>query len=265
MISGSEPTIRDYLNIIRRRKAVFAQVFVVMLAVGVLVTLLAKPVFQTEAKLVIPPAPTTITMQDAANPMNVLLASTAQDNLPTQIQVLQSREFLDDVAKASKLPPRPGIMEPQAHVEAIDPAANVILITTQGGNPQDIVTFTTTMVREHLKRARGDIGEKLDSLTAFVSDQKARSQRQLVISEEKLLQFNKVHHVIQLKTEQDARAREFVDLEATARETQSNLASLDAQVRDLQGRVSKEPSEYAQKNSRENTLLAKLQEQLASR
>src|SRR5204862_4316065 len=69
--------------------------------------------------------------------------------------------------------------------------------------------------------------------------------------------------LVQLRTEQEARAREFVDLEAKARETQSTLAALDAQVKDLRGRVGKEPLEYAQKNSRENTLLPKLQDQLA--
>src|SRR6266542_237269 len=97
VIPQTEVNIRDYVDILRRRKAIMLQTFVVVLAVGIITTLMAKPVYETSAKMLISQSPRTVSLVQTDNPLSALLAQGDSDSLPTQMELLQSAPFMSSV------------------------------------------------------------------------------------------------------------------------------------------------------------------------
>ena len=49
----SEISLRDYIDLLRRRKAIVIQTFVVVFVVGAIVTFLSKPVYHTGTRILV--------------------------------------------------------------------------------------------------------------------------------------------------------------------------------------------------------------------
>src|SRR5436190_2148216 len=86
-------SIKNLLNILRRRKAILVEAFVVVLAVGILTTKLHKPVYRTHAKLLVPVGTSSLSIVDSNNPIGTMLAAAQPDSVETQLHVLQSEPF----------------------------------------------------------------------------------------------------------------------------------------------------------------------------
>src|SRR5688572_2409095 len=95
--AGMEVNLRDYLDVLRRRKAIILQTFVVVLAVGVFTTLLSKPVYETSAKLLVATSTPTMSIVSSENPLASIFNSSQPDSLATQIEVLNSGPFMTSV------------------------------------------------------------------------------------------------------------------------------------------------------------------------
>ena len=101
-----EPTLKDYLQIIRRRKWVVLGSVVTMLAIGVLVTVFATPVFRADAQLLVREGAVRPSSHEVQNPAVDLLALEYPESVDTQLALLQSPAFVADVLqKVTGLPP----------------------------------------------------------------------------------------------------------------------------------------------------------------
>src|SRR4051794_40427611 len=104
----AEVNLREYLDVLRRRKAIMVQTFIVVLAVGIVTTLLAKPVYEASAKLLVTAAQPSMTMVANENPLAQLMVGTQPDSVATQVEELQTGRFLGEAtqaAAAGKTPP----------------------------------------------------------------------------------------------------------------------------------------------------------------
>lgn len=257
----SEANIRDYLNVLIRRKAVFIQVFVMVMTVGVVVTAMAKPVYITYAKLLVPTATSSINMIDAANPIGSMLAQANPDSVATQLQVLESEPFLEDARQTAKINRSPDVIQPTVRVEALN-GTNVIQITTEGGSPKDIARLTNTIIDMHLERTDLSSNNNLRSTLAFARKSKSEANRRLSKAEAALLSFRKAHKVVELTAKQEADAREYLDLQAKIREAESNIRLTKAQIAELNARIRKEPLDVVEETRRDNPRVAKIQDRL---
>jgi capsular exopolysaccharide synthesis family protein len=252
-----ERNLKDYWNVIRRRKTVFIQAFVLVMAIGLVVTFLAKPVYRTQATLVVPRVANSVELVDATSAIGALMRQVQGDTINTQLQVLQSTTFMEQAEKRANLTPKPGIMPPAARVELGDMGSDVIRISAEGGDRKDIVTLVNAMIDEHLEQSENNQAGALDSGLKYTREQKDDAERRLKTAEAQLISFRKQHRVVQMTTEQEARTREFVDLQAKLREAQSNVTSTEAQIADLRRRLKDEPIDIENKSQRENPDWAK--------
>ena len=69
-------------------------------AVGYLAVARMKPVYQATAELLVRAAPAQVSSVDAANPLSDLLAMAQPESIDTQMEVLRSQPFLDEVFRA---------------------------------------------------------------------------------------------------------------------------------------------------------------------
>src|SRR4051812_10727253 len=102
-----EVNLRDYLDIIRRRKLVFLQVFGLVLGMGILGTRSGKPIYQTRTKLLVSAGTSSVSIIDSNNPIATMLAAAQPYSIETQMQLIQSGPFLDESFRAANIVARP--------------------------------------------------------------------------------------------------------------------------------------------------------------
>jgi polysaccharide biosynthesis transport protein len=259
--SPPELNFKEFIDVLRRRKSVFAQVFIMVVVVGMVATALTRPVFETQAKLLVPTGSSSVNVIDSNNPIATMLAAAQPDSVATQMQVLQSAPFLDDVRHAAGITAKPGVRPPSARVESLE-GTNVIEITVEGGDPAEIERFANKMVDLHLEQTDLLRTTGLRETLKFVRREKSQSEKALAEAERKLLSFRQAHQMIDLSTEREARAGEYTALAARVLELESSLTTLRSTATALRARLANEPEEQYKETTRENERFGKLQAKL---
>src|SRR5947209_3345054 len=71
----AELNLQELLDVLQRRKGTFIQVFLIVLAAGIVAASLGKPVYVTYAKLLVPYGSPSVSILDSNNPIAALMAS----------------------------------------------------------------------------------------------------------------------------------------------------------------------------------------------
>src|SRR6266849_5551787 len=256
-----EINFREYVEILKRRKFIFIQMFAMVLAVGMVVAAMGKPVYVTSAKLLVAATNSSVSILDSNNPIATLLAAAQPDSIDTQLQVLQSGPFMDEAYRKAHIVPKPGVIPPSVRVQAVE-NTNIIEITAEGGDPKQITRLANSVVRLHLKKT--DLLETtgLGTTLRFVRRERAKAQKQLAQAARRLELFRQAHRLVGLTSEKETQAGEYAALLARVLEEQSNLRSASEQAASLRAQLAKEQAEMVQISTRDNPRVPKLQERL---
>lgn len=257
----SPVSLEETMNILRRRKGVFLQAFVAVVAVGILVTASTKPVYRTWARLLVPAGSRSVSLVDSANPIAAMVAAAQPDSLATQLQILQSRPFLTDAREEAGVQDRPDVVPATVRIEALE-ESSVIQITVEGGDRQGIADYANAIVDLHLERTDLLATTGLKDTLTFVRKEKDKARRDLVAAEQRLVQFRKEHRIVQLAAEQEAQAKEYVALESQVRELESQILTTRTQIQELRARLARAPIDVVHETTKENPRAARLQERL---
>jgi polysaccharide biosynthesis transport protein len=258
----AELNIKDYLDVVRRRKAVFIQVFIMVLAVGLVATALSKPVYQTTAKLTVPMPASKVDIMDVRDPIATIMGTNQPDPISAQMEAMQSREFLQAAKEKAGTKTPPGVIPPSVKVEAADSASNVIRVKVEGGDPEAIAKLAEAVVDLHIERTSAHASSGLIGTTSLVSRELDKAKRNLKTAEQNLMEFQKQYRLAQLSTEQEARNREHLELQSKMRSSQSNVTAARAQILQLEASLKNERFFIYQDATKENTRKSKFREKL---
>jgi polysaccharide biosynthesis transport protein len=261
-LPSADWNVRDYLDILWRRKAVFIQVFLIMLAMGIAAAMRSKPIYQTYAKLLVAASAPNVNLVDANNPIAQLLAAARPDSVETQLQVLQSAPFLDEAYRVARIVPNPDVIPPSVRAEVVE-NTSVIQITVQGGDPRQIADLANAVVDLHRQRTDLLATTGLRETMQFVAKEKDKAAKSLAQADRELLRFRQVHRGVGLDSEKEAKTGEYAALLARVIELESNVTTTRTQLADLRSRVAKEPRELVEETTRDNPGVARLQDKLA--
>ncbi|MGV3720673.1 MAG: GumC family protein, partial [Actinomycetota bacterium] len=253
--------LSTYVEIIRRRRAIFIQVFVMVVAIGLVITALSKPVYQTYAEILVPLGGPAVSIVDSKDPVNLILATARPEPIKTQVKILQGEPFQQEARKLANVTGSPDDVPPTVSVEPLE-GLNVIRVTVEGGNPKGITALANAIVDLHLERTDLLTTTGIDKTIEFVENEKKRVAAELKVADQKLIDFRRTHRVAQLTAEQAANAQEYTQLQAAVQAAKSNLASTQLQLKLLEDRLAKEPLEQVLESSKENVRLPRLQERL---
>lgn len=255
---AQELNLKDYLDVVRRRKAVFFQTFALILAAGIIVTFLSKPVYKTRAKLVVPMPSNTMTIQQAQDPLNPVMIGTQPDPISTQLEVLQSREFRKAAMEKAGIKTVPGVIPPAVHTENLE-RTNVIQISVEGGSPPDIQRLADTIVKLHMENMEDESSRGVREALKFVQARKDEAEDKLEGAENALAEFRKRYRVRELEQVEVSRARELADLEAGLRTAQSNIELTNVKLADYRAKLRQEPPQMVDETFRPNPQVERLQ------
>src|SRR5262249_41224459 len=152
----------------------------------------------------------------------------------TQIQVLQSRPFLDEVLTASGV--LPSKQQPRIRVTGVRDT-NVINVTVQSADPEMAARVANKMLTHYLDHTTALSLQEITRAREFVQKEERKARRTLLGAEDALLEFRRTNRVDLLTADQQNRTQELLDLEAKSRETHNNVTRVQVQMREVRSQL----------------------------
>jgi polysaccharide biosynthesis transport protein len=260
-LAGDEFSLQQYLQVLRRRRWTILYTAVAILVLGCVATALMTPIYQAEAKLLVRASSPEINTMDTENPLVDLLAMAQPESVDTQMEVLQSGPFLEEVFKACGAPSDE--REPRVRVTKVKDT-NVIEVTVTGPDRKMTATVANAMLNHYLEHTRTLSLQEVVTARQFVQKRADGARQSLQQAENALLKFRRDNRVAELTAEQQNRTEEFVNLEARSREVHNDIIRVQAQMRDVGKQLAHQPEQRilatGQKNPAVDALQAKIAE-----
>jgi capsular exopolysaccharide synthesis family protein len=218
-------TLRDYIDILRRRRAIFLQTLVVVLSVGIAVTLMSKPLYRTTARILVEGRALTVANYDANDPLSGLFAAGQGHDVTTQIEVLQSATLLADAYKDAGIPSKSARLQ----VKQVGDTDVIELIVES-----NVAAYATKLARAipntYLKYVTGNRKAEVRNALSFARARLQEETEKLSAAEEALRRFRTNSRVANLAAQRDSRISELANAENELKKAQAAVSGLQAKV-----------------------------------
>lgn len=222
-----EQSLRDYVNLLLRRKTAVLVTFVMACSVGVVYTVLSKPVYRSSVRVVVKVDKGGFGGMQGAELLGLALSPTR--DVQTQIEVLQGKVVFQEALD------RTGIQSSSVTLTATQVGeTDAIEIVVQSGRPLDAERFgaiVPDVYRDYVKRNRAS---SISNAIDFVKSRLKEETEKLTMAELSLQQFRRKEQLLPSPTEGDgtsnvagqsmSKAQQLANLEGRVRELEMTLA-----------------------------------------
>jgi polysaccharide biosynthesis transport protein len=171
-IDETEVDLRQYLSILWKGKWIIILCTVLALAVGLVLVFTLQPVYQATAKVLIVEKNISSEVFDQYIPE---YSGSREINFQTQMEIISSRQFREEVIKRLSLDMKPGQLEDKINISRVT-GANVVDISVQDSDPQlaaDISNMLSAIYIEWVsENYQQDIRELLEEIDSKAADAK---------------------------------------------------------------------------------------------
>ena len=225
----SELSLRDYMDLLRRRKAIVIQTFMVVFVLGVAVTFMAKPVYRTSARILVEGRNITVGSYNADNPLVGLFTPDSGHDILTQLEVLQGDRVLADAYKDSEVPPG------SAHLDVRQVnGTDVIELLVESNTPTYAERLAKALPNTYLNYVTGNRKKEVNDAFNFASSRLKEENEKLTQAELAYERFKKSAGISDLVGERDARIQEQSEAAANVRVLEGSYANVQAMARQLE-------------------------------
>ncbi len=236
--AGPDFHLQDYLQILWRRRRIFVQMFVLVLGVGIVSTLMRRPVYRAAARLMVPAnyLGARIDINDGSNPVGPLLGSVSPEDVDAQVQVLRSRPFQEQALK------RAGSRSAGVafRIES-EMGSNTMVLSAEGEHPAGCATAVNALLDLHQDRARERQTGGLQTTLTFLRKQVTTAEQELRAAESRLQTFRAVNQVEDRTRKQELQSQEAREAHAGIEELRRTVTATAARVNSLRVRIPKIP------------------------
>jgi succinoglycan biosynthesis transport protein ExoP len=224
----SELSLRDYMDLLRRRKAIVIQTFMVVFVLGVAVTFMAKPVYRTSARILVEGRSYQLASISADNPLSGLFGADSGHDILTQLEVLQGDRVLADAYKDGDVPPG------SAHLDVRQVnGTDVIELLVESNTPTYAERLAKALPNTYLNYVTGNRKKEISDAYNFASNRLKEENDKLTQAELSYERFKKSAGISDLTTERDARITEQSDAMAQVRVLEGQYANMEALAKTL--------------------------------
>jgi succinoglycan biosynthesis transport protein ExoP len=251
---SSGVSLQEYLAILRRRRGIILQTFVVILVVGVVITLLTKPVYDASAELLVDGPSLNLNTVDTSNPLSQLLALSQDQSVDTQVEVLQTQPLLDQVTRE--------VGPAQFSVSIVDKDTNIIEDDAEAATPQRAADAANRLLELYLAQDSDQSLGEIQNALHFVQTQGAIAHSNLNAAETALANFKQQYHIADLTTNRSDEIANVNTLSGAYGTAVSNLAVLHAQATATRALLAEQPATLPIKLAATNTEIQGLKDQI---
>lgn len=223
------PTLRDFLAILKRRKSIAIQAFVLVLALGVIVTLMTKPTYRSSSRVLVEGKTSVMTISNSSNPLSSLFLPSSGHETETQVEILRSSQIAAKASKASNVPPGKAFLEVR-RVASTD----VIELSTTSTSSSAAYNYLKAVPVVYLRDMRGSQMREVSAALEFAQKRLKEENVRLRRSELALQNFkqrrNVVDPTVQREGDLTAATSSRAALDAAEGQADSLRAQLEAYV-----------------------------------
>jgi len=220
---ASELSLRDYMDLLRRRKAIVIQTFMVVFVLGVAVTFMAKPVYRTSARILVEGRTYNVASYNADNPLVGLFQPDSGHDILTQLEVLQGDRVLADAYKDGDVPPG------SAHLEVRQVnGTDVIELLVESNTPTYAERLAKALPNTYLNYVTGNRKKEVNDAFNFATLRLKEENEKLTAAELAYERFKKSAGISNLDSERDARIQEQSEAAANVRLLEGSYANAQA-------------------------------------
>lgn len=227
------PTIslREYGDILRRRRAIILQTLVIVVVAGVLITLFQTPTYQATARILVRPPGMNINLSGNNDPLQGVYDRQTELGVMTQVEILNSSDM------RKKLQEKLGGQLPKFTIEPIE-GTSIIVVSAEGDNPDRVTTAANTLLKEYVTDVEDKETGGVNRATQLAQQNFNEANAKKVKAERDLRDFrvrnNVAEYELALKAAQESAARNSGSYQAT----QDRLRALARQKSDIQALLS---------------------------
>ena len=239
-VAQEEVSLRDYLDLLRRRSAIIIQTVVAALVIGLVVAVVSTNVYSSGGRLLIAPTTSvaTNTAQSAADPIGTISNQNQVHNIETQLEVLMNGDLLADAYKASGTSGdgvHPGVSRRSEDVDIID-------IGVEAPKPEVAQAVAENMMDLYMKyEAKSRTGD-LDAAIGYATRQLAESNAALRENTRKLQAFENASNIPDYTARENALAASLATQESEAGKLKAQIAGTQKFIDATQANLAKTPN-----------------------
>lgn len=246
-------SLQEYLGILRRRRWIILQAFVLITVIGVAQALMAKNVYQASAKMLVEGPSYNLNTVDSSNPLSSLFQLSQQQTVDTQVEVLQAAPLMDQVEKQ--------VGSASLSVANVKDT-NVVEVTGESGDPKVAAAAPNALLRLYIDQDTSSSLGEMETARQFVIKQGAQAHAKLTATENALKKFKQQTHIAELTKNRDDQIALVSSLMGDQQKLQSDLASLRAQIASDQKEMTQQPATTVTKTQATNTAIAALNDSI---
>lgn len=258
--SAAAPSLRDFFEILRRRKAIAFNAFILVVMLGIVVTLMTKPVFSTSARLLVEGRSNTVAINTSGDPLSSVFQPPPGREVDTQIEILRSSRVVNQVYKQSGV--RPGAVN--LAVRRVG-TTDVIEIAVTSNQRDAADRFATTLPKVYESQTRDERLREVSAALNF-AQRTLKEQRDKLNSTEKAYEkFKNQKGVVDAKAEVSTAIESAAQARGEYVTAQAQIDSLSGQLAALLKQRSAMTKVVETPVTTTNPVLAELRERLADR
>lgn len=218
-----EFSLRDYLDILRRRKGIAIQTFVLVCLVGVLATFMTKPTYRTSARILVEGRELTLAQYNTSDPLANLFMPDVGHDIATQLEVLGGEEVMRDAFSTANVSP----LDVKLDIKQVG-QTDVIEIAAESNTPDYAVRITRTLPDIYRKYMTGD--RKDEIVRALTSSRQRLEEQKKKLNDIELKQeaFKKRTNVPNVEIDRTQKMAEAANARSDRNRAQTEVAAAQA-------------------------------------
>lgn len=246
-------SVQEYLAILRRRRWIILQAFVLIAVIGVAQALMAKNVYQASARMLVEGPSYNLNTVDSSNPLSSLFQLSQQQTVDTQVEVLQAAPLMDLVAKQ--------VGSASLSVSNVKDT-NVVEVVGESNDPKVAAAAPNALLKLYIDQDLGQSMGEMENARLFVVKQGKAAHQKLTETETALRSFKEKNHVADLTANRTDQIARVTALTNEYGQQQTSLGTLRAQIAANKALLNREPATNTNKNQVTNPLIASLQDDI---
>ena len=227
---ASSLSLREYGDILRRRRAIILQTFVIVLVAGVLITLFQPLVYQSSARLLLEP-PSYLLNTVNNDPLAELFKLNSPYSPATQVELLKSSKIRAGAAEKMTNGKQLALYT----VTPVEGGTSIVELTAEGDDPSAVADTANNVLKAYIDNVEESGTKKLNAVFEEARRNQRKWNQEKNRADLELLTYQKKYKISEWKSEAEANQKLLGELTQTYQKQISEINYLTTRIAEIEG------------------------------
>jgi polysaccharide biosynthesis transport protein len=227
---ASSLSLREYGDILRRRRAIILQTFVIVLVAGVLITLFQPLVYQSTARLLLEP-PSYLLNTVNNDPLAELFKLNSPYSPATQVELLKSNKIRTLATEKMTNGKQLALYT----VTPVEGGTSIVELTAEGDDPSAVADTANNILKAYIDDVEAGGTKKLNAVFEEARRNQKKWNQEKNRADLELLTYQKKYKISEYKSEAEANQKLLGELTQTYQKQVSEINYLTTRIAEIEG------------------------------